>query len=381
MTCRKHQSGATQLALPFLLFLSGCQPEHLSPPQCELAPEESAGTSWKAIGSTLYVFATDGDEILALDSACTYCSLYVLDAASGTWQEESVFMHDKLLESGSALASPQFLYADFTAAGEHVSHNEHISLLYDREESSWSIIESPEGPDPRHYDFRHQSDTAFLFWGDTDYDERRDHYSDSPGVRHYDGILLDATTGQWRDIPPARESDEFGGETGSRNPWVESVWTTAGLFVWGSDREHNEKWGAIFDVETMTWEHLEVDEDAPPHASELFSIGDDVFLTSARAMWRFSLSQRTWTEVDVPQWADPRYGTVIRDSLAFTGRCLGGELYHPKSDTWKPLAIDGVRFNYGVPRAAGDFLTVTNENDHHDSSKLWILDLSDEFAD
>jgi hypothetical protein len=93
-------------------------------------------------------------------------------------------------------------------------------------------------------------------------------------------------------------------------------------------------------------------------------------------MWRYSLSAHTWNEVAVPKWADPMNGTVVEDRLAFVGRCTGGDLYDPATESWTPLAVEGAPPSTGVPRGAGSFLTVTDTYvGESETNAVWMLDL------
>lgn len=212
--------------------------------------------------------------------------------------------------------------------------------------------------------------------------------TETVGIQFYDGALFDPSSGEWREIPPAREDANY--LWGDGGPSLASVWTPAGLFVWGTNPEQTERWGAIFDVESMSWEILEIGEDAPPlvRNHRVLSLGHDVYVFAGvtpgndsawRRLWKYSVVTRSWEEIDVPTWADPLLGAVVNGRLAFTGRCQGGDLYDPATDTWKPLSAEGEPPSSGIPRGAGSFLTITDTYyGEQETNQVWLLDLREE---
>jgi hypothetical protein len=97
----------------------------------------------------------------------------------------------------------------------------------------------------------------------------------------------------------------------------------------------------------------------------------------SRRMWRYSLSNDVWKEVAVPSWVDTTEpGVAFRGKLAFLGKCAGGALYDPTTDTWDKLAGEGGPPAWGRLWAAGDFLAVTDVDVHSvPTETVWLLDL------
>jgi Kelch motif len=381
---------ALLLFLPFL----GCQAESLVSPQCELAQGESAGGSWERIPMAATLIASDGDELVAMNQPCASCEIGTLDPEQKAL-ESTPFRASVEQRVGVHAMSGCYVLDAFGPTFESGALEiARTAVLIDRCEGSISLVEAPESYRDRGSGATvHWTGESFLIFGGIEALPPGSLQPDTPIKQYHDGILFDPAGGTWRPVPAAREDGIFLSEKG--RPSVLSTWTNAGLFVWATNVERTENWGAVFDVESMSWEMLDVTAGAPPviEYGSLLAVGDDVFLfggrpgrsgdgTYSRAMWRFSLTTKTWSEVDVPAWADPQAGTVIRDRLAFTGRCLGGQLYDPATDSWKPLSPAGANPQLGsVPRAAGSFLTVTDENAHISSGHLWILDLRQELGE
>ena len=123
----------------------------------------------------------------------------------------------------------------------------------------------------------------------------------------------------------------------------------------------------------------------------MLSLGDDVYVLAGgtpgndsvwRRLWKYSVVDRSWEEIDVPTWADPLLGAVVNGRLAFTGRCQGGDLYDPATGTWKPLSAEGGPPSSGIPRGAGSFLTITDTySGEQETNQVWLLDLHDELGE
>lgn len=333
------------------------------------------------------VTVSSGEVVKIGSGGCSFCSISTLSLAEMTWEVLST-PADASQGHGVYAASEQHTLDAFgleVVDGWRVESR--TAILVDHEAGTWSIEDPPD--DYRSggiYARMHWTGSEFLIFGGRAAIPR-DSPSDLEVAHYYDGILFDPVGRIWRRMEAARPDDLVA--RGDGGPSVASVWTSAGLFVWGTSAERTEAWGAIFDVETMTWEQLEVGEDAPPvlETHQLQVVGDDVYLhggrparteagTFSRRMWRYSLSARTWSEVTVPEWADPMNGTVVDEKLAFVGRCAGGDLYDPATESWSPLAVEGAPPSTGVPRGAGSFLTVTDTYyDETETNAVWVLDL------
>src|SRR5690606_20904383 len=123
---------------------------------------------------------------------------------------------------------------------------------------------------------------------------------------------------------------------------VATVWTSRGLFGWGMTPDESGTWGRLFDAETETWRDIS-SEGAPARlrGHGMLPIGDAVFVhggarpgASTRGeaqlrIWRYSLTGDSWSELEVPEFADPYQGAIVGERLAFIGRCSAGTLYDP----------------------------------------------------
>lgn len=124
----------------------------------------------------------------------------------------------------------------------------------------------------------------------------------------------------------------------------------------------------------------------------VLTVGDDVFVHGGtllgappadiqRRMWRYSLADDAWDEVDVPAFADPFKGAVVGGKLAFIGRCAAGSLYDPAADEWQVLSSDGAPPpSDGIPLGVGDFLTVAGAyyaGSEDEIPAVFVLDLSE----
>lgn len=340
--------------------------------------------------------SSDGEElVVAASFECGSCGFWELDTISDTWTKKE-YAGDTALEElrttrqgpGVHASSERYVLGAFGTKFENGRIVEaRTAVLLDRDLGTLSIEEPPEG-------FRAGGSRATVHWTGREFlifggraPVPMGASQDFLATRYYDGILFEPSERRWTLLPPARPDATYRLATGG--PSLASVWTSAGLFVWGTTPERNGNWGAVFDLESMSWEILEIGSDAPPvmQDGQLVTVGDEVFLfsgrpvehapgTFARWLWRYSLTSRTWTKIEVPTWADPLNGTVVRGRLAFTGRCAGGDLYDPTSDTWQPLASQGAPPSTGVPRGAGSFLTVTDTYyAEQETNEVWILDL------
>ncbi len=225
------------LALLLFLPLAGCQPEALAPPQCERAPSEGVG-AWSHVALPVGVYlpgdsaATDGKNLVVVDAGYTECKYYVLDAASGEWQESDGPSLTEYATPGYIIANERVYY--FTLSSRTTGDSGHVEYthqrqIYDREESIWSTVTIP---DYYRSEWRFWTGSDFLFWGGTAYEtDIPILYPDTPAVRFYDGALFNPSTGEWRQIPPAREDAEY--LWGDDGPSLASIWTSSGLFVWG----------------------------------------------------------------------------------------------------------------------------------------------------
>jgi len=373
------------------LVLLGCGATGSPPPECNAAPAAAVGT-WSQVDLPEGVnipsdpVATDGQELSVFGLRCTDCPYFSLDAAASTWVSMDLAPFGDYSDGGSATSAEPYHYLRLYSQDEGA-----LGFLYDRVALEWQQVVEPA--DLSVGEAVHWTGNEFLFWGGARYQTNNPNgvlQPDTPGERFYDGALFDPLTGAWRAVPQARPPDSY--LWGEGGPSVASVWTSVGLFVWGTTVDRTAAWGAIFDVEAMAWEDLEVGADAPAilESHQLRSMADAVYLyggrsagtepgTFSRRMWRYSLAGSAWTEVPVPEWADPMNGTVVEDKLAFVGRCAGGDLFDPATDTWTPLAVDGAPPSTGVPRGAGSFLTVTDTYyGDTDTNAVWVLDLQDQ---
>lgn len=312
---------------------------------------------------------SDGAQLIYIDGTCRECAIAELDAEQVQWTV-SIFNLEFEKKHSYVGVSPRYILT--------------TNALFDRELGLWFEVNRP---DELHSSaVSHWTGSEFLKWGGS-YTASGTYQleTDTEMVAYYDGSLFNPETREWRALPPAREDVHFPWNWGHGGPSLNSVFTSHGLFVWGTNPERSGNWGAIFDVDAMQWTELETSKDLPPLRTEhqLLTVGDDVYLfggkTSdgerSRRIFRYDTKTKVWTEIDVPSWADPRTGAVVDDKLVFLGQCENGARYDPVTDTWDALAGNGPP-SLGVPRAAGSFLTVTDTNyGEIESEEVWILDL------
>ena len=206
------------------------------------------------------VTVSSGEVVKIGSGGCSFCSISTLSLAEMTWEVLST-PADASQGHGVYAASEQHTLDAFgleVVDGWRVESR--TAILVDHEAGTWSIEDPPD--DYRSggiYARMHWTGSEFLIFGGRAAIPR-DSPSDLEVAHYYDGILFDPVGRIWRRMEAARPDDLVA--RGDGGPSVASVWTSAGLFVWGTSAERTEAWGAIFDVETMTWEQLEVGEDA-----------------------------------------------------------------------------------------------------------------------
>ncbi len=260
------------------------------------------------------------------------------------------------------------------------------SAILKRGTSEWTVVDKPASFVPRSAQ-SFSTGRAFGIWGGA----VRVVPSDALGVEPdtemaflYEGLLLDPETLEWTEIPPAREPGHYLWADGGPSP--ASLWTEAGLFVWGMTPDRRGNWGAIFDVDTMAWRELEVDNVLPPLRIEakLLTVGSSVYLYGgmtpsgepSRRLFRYALSEDVWTELEVPAWADPSHGAVVDEKLVFLGRCASGARFDPRKGSWDELAWRGRPPSLGKLWGVDGFLTVQYVHFGHQlGNEVWFLDL------
>jgi len=359
------------LVCSLLMWLSiACGSTKEPPLVCEAAAEGVGDWRVAAIPSPLdYSDIATGDltDLLCVDGECTRCTVGQLDPLTAEWTLRSADLAFTKLRS-FATASPRFVLNG--------------RALFNRDEGTWLEVEIPE--EMRVSATSHWTGREFLMWGGSRTASGTIRLE--PGtnmIGYYDGSLLNPETLEWRAIPAAREDAQY--LWGDGGPSLASIWTSSGLFVWGTNPERTGNWGAIFDVESMQWTELGASGELPPLRidHQLLTAGGDVYLFGgksaqgerSRRLFRYQLGARVWTEIEVPRWADPRTGAVVDGKLVFLGECESGARYDPATDTWDALAGGGPP-SLGVPRAAGSFLTVTDTfYGETESNEVWILDL------
>jgi hypothetical protein len=260
------------------------------------------------------------------------------------------------------------------------------SALLKRGTREWTVVDKPASFVSRSAQ-SFSTGRAFGIWGGA----VRVVPSDALGVEPdtemaflYEGLLLDPETLEWTEIPPAREPGHY--LWGDGGPSPASLWTEAGLFVWGMTPDRRGNWGAIFDVDTMAWRELEVDNVLPPLRIEakLLTVGSSVYLYGgmtpsgepSRRLFRYALSEDVWTELEVPAWADPSHGAVVDEKLVFLGRCASGARFDPRTGRWDELGWRGRPPSFSGLWAAGSALIALNVHIGHALSEhVWFLDL------
>jgi hypothetical protein len=185
---------------------------------------------------------------------------------------------------------------------------------------------------------------------------------DSELTRHYDGQFFDPVDESWERIPPLRPPETH--VYGDNDPVGEvvSVWTDAGLFVWGEAKGRKAVTG-LYPADGGDW--TVVDGDSPPlRRFHHFVAADDfVHLVGGgiRDLWRFSLEELEWEEIDIPAYVDPRKGAWLDGKLVLFGTCASGAAYDPSSDTWEKLTSEGAPPGQpGALHVAGDTLYVVD---------------------
>lgn len=339
------------------------------------------------------VLATQA-ELLLVEEPCAGCVVAALQPSETAWDvtdvNGSLLVTNSLAGAGAAFVLLHGGY-DGSQTGPLVPVSS--SSLLDRTAGTWTTMAAPD-LQTHLYSTIHWTGEEFLLFGGVE------SHSDSPKTTdeteftsQYDGLFFDPEVGQWRELPPAREPAEHvyginppGGQTAA-------AWTNRGLFVWGLTPDQSGTWGRLFDANEEVWRDVSLDSGPVRlRGHRLLTVGDDVFVhggtllgdppaESQRRMWRYSLSDDTWEEIDVPSFADPFKGTVVGGKLAFIGHCAAGSLFDPAANEWQVLSSAGAPPpSDGVPLGVGDFLTVSGAyyaDSEEEIPAVFVLDLSE----
>jgi hypothetical protein len=99
-----------------------------------------------------------------------------------------------------------------------------------------------------------------------------------------------------------------------------------------------------------------------------------------RDLWRFSLSDLQWEEIDVAPYADVSTGVWFDGKLVFVGRCPSGAIYDPERDTWNKLTSTEAPPGRGKMFAAGDTLFVSEPvYEGQSTDGIFALNLDDDY--
>lgn len=381
------RGSCVSLLLPALLACSGEKETTL---QCSDV-DVGAGT-WSYVelpGEDAFIPGkkglSDGRDFILLDSYCYTCSLWVLEPHEAVWSSTSFVRETFLSHPGLRAISEAFVFDLGWRESPPLPTVRTVELI-DRATLKWSSYEAPSAL-KKYFTHVHAAGEQFIIWGGSEEvspDSIPTVDADDPMVYHYDGALFDPRLLEWTEIPPAREPGHY--LWGDGGPSPASLWTEAGLFVWGMTPDRRGTWGAIFDVDAMAWRELEVDNVLPPLRIEakLLTVGLSVYLYGgmtpsgepSRRLFRYDLNEGVWTELEVPVWADPMQGAVVDEKLVFLGRCASGARFDPKTGRWDELAAKGRPPSQGFLQGAGSFLTVIDVYvGESETDAVWFLDL------
>jgi hypothetical protein len=357
------------------------------PPICEAAPAGVGRWSHSAFpeGLDLAGPSSGNGSLWFVERSCSDCAVATLAPLETRWSV-NVYQGGPWYNVGSVVFDGDFI-VDYGFRDRNPRADELTVEVLDQKSLARTTYPLDSGRQ-----FRGTVGGEAIFWAGIELSVDEADTGVDLRVARFDGSTLDLEDQTTRLIPKARDDvryvDGDGGLTGG--PEIVSVWTSAGLFVWGTIPNEAASWGAILSIDTLTWSELRREgADIPPslYSHRLLSVGDDVFLfggiysatrTSVRRLLRYSISKEIWSEVEVPEWADPHEGAVVQDKLVFTGRCTGGGRFDPVTNTWDALSRDGGPPSRGPLFAVGDILAVTDTYYDHltATNEVWLLDLS-----
>lgn len=387
-------------AIAVLCLGPGCGPTY---PVCDESGE-GIGT-WRTVDLPTYetsvgphvlegtYVATPGELLLAEDE-CADCTVAALDPEGSDW-EETATTGSRLVRGGVARAGGDYVFVhsgveDPGGSGARWLVTVTTSHLLDRTLGTWTELEAPE-LQTHTFGTMHWTGSEFLlFYGATMHSDIPVPEPDTTYTSYYDGLFFDPLTTEWRAIPAARDPAEHVDDVNPPHGQLAAVWTSRGLFTWGLTPDRSGTWGRIFDAENESWQDINLDDDPVPLLGHsLLSVGDAVFVhggylpgseyTPQLRMWRYSLTDDSWSELDVPEFADPLRGAVVGERLAFIGTCSAGSLYDPESDSWQVLSAAGAPRDLGAPHGVESFLAVTNIYDVEAdvaTNEVFLLDLT-----
>lgn len=343
-------------------------------------PEEITGYSEL---NALNVFS-DG-ETFSLFQNNSFFSVAQLGPGDQDWTVEST---DRNIEISGGVwsASPEYLLIQGGANTGLVDRGETTNAveLLDLSSLTWSKVIPPDdvvlSVIPA---LAAHTGSEFIFWGS--YAAASDGSTTSAFYSH--AVLFDPQSRAWRRVESPLAP--FGYNAGELplplSGQLSADLGASGLFAWGILPDAITEFGLLFETQTEQWILL---SDGGPSArrfhdvvaapTEMYLVGGvhiDSDISSPAYLgeiWRYSLADEEWTELDVPDFVDPMQGVWLDDKLYVIGRCDSDAVYDPAADTWEalpPLPIPGV----GVAHGAGGRLFISQVYGEHGDDVLSVF--------
>jgi len=337
---------------------------------------------------------------------CESCTIAELDTDGSSWSTyETSGVYGEFNASEFSL-SPEYLAAsDFSNFENGWRIYSRTFALLDRETRNWIVTEPPEEYEGRFGADLHWTGSSFVLWGGDVTDDGRGVLESETVIRSfYDGATYDPAAGTWDVVLPAWPIGEFLYEDNDPQGQMSSVWTPDGLFVWGSKPDESAAALAIYDIEEHEWRYPEPEHSPEPRRYHQLLYHDRfVYLVGGfrasyhwgnhgpsaqgpRDLWRFSLDELQWEQLEVPKYADLEVasGQWIGDRLVLLGqRCASGSAFSAKDGRWEPIAGEGrpplapyVIPSVGELAVAGDSLVVNavSSDGTFEDSAVWIFE-------
>ncbi len=302
--------------------------------------------------------ATDGESLVVWgDRLNPFGRAYVIQGGSDEWQalrdDETLApvrrnaavaaSNDYFVVQGGTIDDPQCPVSSGVCDRIETSS----LIVYDRNAQEFSVVD-PEVVLEGNYSRNsiHVLSGAFLVWGGNRADSFATFKAD-PFVFYPEESTI---MGISQETAPFMEISQDGSSTASLATAVPE-----GLLVWGVAASKDAQ-GGIYNLTADTWRSMSLDGPPPRSGPFLFQGGGHVYMgagygeppldrreptPSFHDLWRYSLTEDTWEEIEMPRNISARYAVWVEGALYVFGECTYGARLDPETLEWTKLSTTG----------------------------------------
>lgn len=277
-------------------------------------------------------------------------------------------------------ASPDFLVIQGGQTEDFERDNTNSAEIFNLSQSTWQLVpgsNSPLTPTFATGAFLRGSEFLLVYRGG---------YPDGGG-KYITASTLDATTGNWGSLPEVEvgvsaDTDE------PTNGTLDADMVGDDLVVWGILPDESSAFGVRWSGES--WSKLSMgDSPSVRRYADVVGANDGFYVVGGihpdsdgtwdwfGEIWFYSLAADEWSQIDVPNYVDPKKGAWLNGKLYVFGDCNSDAVYDPLAETWE-LLPELVIPDYGLPMVAGGRIFLTEVTDPHgdDTPEIYIYDPS-----